>query len=198
MTNILPNGSTYRTISYRGIGRLPRGMTPNSDPKKRILLDQLPKIISGYGKAFRSDPPEYRRHVVIICDLDDRPLDQFKSEILDLLSRIDPKPSAILCLAIEEGEAWLLGDPDAVIEAYPRVDRGGLQAYVPDSICGTWEKLADLLYPGGSRALKQKGYIEIGIQKHQWAEKIAPRVNPNRTQSPSFRDFVEQISALCA
>lgn len=35
---------TWRLKAYKGIGRIPHGLTPKADPAKRILLDQLPKF----------------------------------------------------------------------------------------------------------------------------------------------------------
>ena len=48
-----PNGveHSYRIISYRGVGHLPKGMTGKIDVRKRILLDRLPKLLDGYGKS---------------------------------------------------------------------------------------------------------------------------------------------------
>ena len=54
----------------------------------------------------------------------------------------DPQPETRFCIAIEEGEAWLLGDYQAVEAAYPSVDWNVLRGYRNDEICGTWERLA--------------------------------------------------------
>ena len=35
---LLGTGITYRIIPYKGIGRIPKGLRPKSDAKKRILL----------------------------------------------------------------------------------------------------------------------------------------------------------------
>jgi hypothetical protein len=140
--------TTYRIHSYRGIGRIPKGLVPGSDPKKRILLDQLPRLITGYGRAFANDPEGYTRFVVVICDLDTRDREQFETEISNAIVACNPNPITVLCLCIEEGEAWLLGDIDAVTRAYPQVNRNQMLNYIPDSICGTWEFMADLLERG--------------------------------------------------
>ena len=42
---------TWRTHSYKGIGRLPRDLKGKTDPSKRILLDRLPKLLAGYGRS---------------------------------------------------------------------------------------------------------------------------------------------------
>lgn len=36
---------TFHIHSYKGIGHIPQGLKSTSDPKKRILLDQLPRLI---------------------------------------------------------------------------------------------------------------------------------------------------------
>lgn len=45
---IISDKNTYTIHSYKGIGRIPKGLKPGSDPQKRILLNQLPKLIRGY------------------------------------------------------------------------------------------------------------------------------------------------------
>ena len=75
------------------------------------------------------------------------------------------------CLAIEEGEAWLLGDIPAIKKAYPQARDAVLNGYGNDSICGTWELLADAVVRGGSTALDKEGMassrqgeVELGDQ----------------------------------
>ena len=190
--------ATYKIHAYRGIGRVPRGLVPGSDPQKRILLDQLPRLITGYGKTFANDPEDYIRFVVVVCDLDSRHREEFETEVLGAIAACDPRPVTLLCLSIEEGEAWLLGDVDAVTGAYPQASRPKLLEYVPDSICGTWEFMADLLERGGSAGLKQRGYSEIGQAKSRWAATIGPLIDSERNRSPSFREFVTKLEQACA
>ena len=63
-----PHGEphTWRLHRYKGIGRIPRGLAINSDPAKRMLLDQLPKLLRGYGKTAGIDA------VVVVLDTDRR------------------------------------------------------------------------------------------------------------------------------
>lgn len=68
-------------------------------------------------------------------------------------------------------EAWLLGDIPAVKKAFPRAKDGLLHAYINDSICGTWEHLADTVFKGGRQALIKEGWQSIGREKSIWAEK---------------------------
>lgn len=98
------------------------------------------------------------------------------------------------CLAIEEGEAWFLGDFPAIRKAYPSAKETVLETYVNDTVCGTWELLADAIFPGGRRALTGQGYQRIGKEKTIWAEAITPFMDPDQNRSPSFSRFRK---ALC-
>ena len=42
---------TWRLHSYKGIGRIPKNLGTKADPAKRILLDQLPRLLRGYGRT---------------------------------------------------------------------------------------------------------------------------------------------------
>ena len=78
------------------------------------------------------------------------------------------------CIAVEEMEAWLLGDSEALLKAYPMAKRQLMQKYVQDSVIGTWEYLADIVYKGGLQALKRNAssYYEIGQFKCECAKNI--------------------------
>ncbi|MBA3755860.1 MAG: hypothetical protein H0X02_06375, partial [Nitrosomonas sp.] len=134
---------TIKIHAYKGIGRIPKNLGSNADASKRILLDQLPKLLRGYGNTFSSYPDEYSAAVIMICDLDDKCLAEFRKELYVILNACNPKPKTCFCIAIEEGEAWFLGDIPALKKAYPKAKDAVLNAYQNDSICGTWEKLAD-------------------------------------------------------
>ena len=201
LENILPKilGQNYADHSwdikpYRGIGRLPRDMQATEDPAKRHLLSQLPRILKGYGRSLQAGTAA----VVVVVDNDRRNCADFRRELLEVLAQCNPCPQTVFCLAIEEIEAWLLGAPDAVTRAYPRAKRTVLGSYVQDSICGTWEKIADVIYPGGSKVLSQKAYHEIGRAKCEWAEKITPFINPDDNASPSFQYFLGKLRVLVA
>ena len=42
---------TFKVTEYRGIGRIPRNLKSVTDAGKRILLDQLPRLLKGYGRG---------------------------------------------------------------------------------------------------------------------------------------------------
>jgi len=108
----------------------------------------------------------------------------------------NPKPETRFCFAIEEGEAWFLGDLYAVKRVYPKAKDAVLDSYINDSICGTWEKLADAVYPGGSSTLSKNGWQVIGAEKSKWAEAITPHMNVANNKSPSFCYFIRKIQEL--
>ena len=183
---------THRIISYRGVGRIPRDLRGTTDPWSRILLDRLPKILRGYGRSLRGFPAA----VVVIVDLDDKDCLVFKQEMLSILGACDPKPTTLFRIAIEEMEAWLLGDRAAVKIAYPRAREQVLNDYRQDSICGTWEKLADAVYPDGSQKVKRMGYPHVGRAKCEWADNIARYLDLECNLSRSFQVFRDGIRNL--
>ena len=182
---------SWRIISYKGSGRIPKDLRGVTDPRKRILLDQLPSRLRGYGKSLDS-----WSSVLVVVDLDARDCMAFKRELLDVLDACYPRPSTLFRIAIEEGEAWLLGDLDAVRAAYPNAKDSVLNGYEQDSICGTWEVLADAVHSGGAARLKATGYPELGIAKCEWAQRIALHMDMDKNRSKSFQVFRDGVRNL--
>jgi hypothetical protein len=112
------------------------------------------------------------------------------------VDKCNPKPKTQFCIAIEEGEAWYLGDLAAVREAYPRAKESVLKGYTNDSICGTWEKLADAVFSGGKEKLSKQGWQAIGLEKTNWANNIAPHMDVDNNLSPSFCYFRDKLRGL--
>lgn len=182
---------TWRVHAYKGIGRIPKNMKAGSDPSKRILLDQLPRLLQGYGRTPGIDA------VVVVLDTDKRNCREFLAELIALAAGCNPAPNTMFRLAIEEVEAWYLGDKQALLAAYPRAKTDPLGRYVQDSPCDTWELLADAVYPGGVAAIKKVGWPLPGQIKHEWAEKIGPLLEVDRNISPSFcklRDGLRRLA----
>ncbi|OWY04104.1 DUF4276 family protein [Thioclava sp. IC9] len=196
LPNLLPPEVTYKIHSYKGIGHIPKNLKGKLDPAKRILLNRLPSLLAGYGKAFSKYPDEYDAAVILVCDLDDRNKRDFVAELNAILDACDPRPDTRFCLCVEEGEAWLLGHREAVETAYPLAKSSVLNGYENDSICGTWELLADAVFPGGASALIEKGKPEVGRMKSVWASEIAPLIDVDHNQSPSFQFFVRTLREL--
>ncbi|HIJ81474.1 MAG TPA: hypothetical protein HPP76_07190 [Desulfuromonadales bacterium] len=193
---IIGSEHTFRVLPYKGIGRIPKDLRGKADPWKRILLDQMPRLLAGHGKTFASWPDNCRGAVIVVCDLDDKCLKAFRSELYGMLKACNPMPETRFCIAIEEGEAWLLGDIPAVKAAYPKAKDTKLNSYTNDSVCGTWEALANAVYPGGSQSLSALGWQIIGAEKSKWAEQIAPKMNVDNNNSPSFCYFRDKLREL--
>ncbi|MGE4339992.1 MAG: DUF4276 family protein [Pigmentiphaga sp.] len=186
------NPHTWRMHSYKGIGRIPKNLKPGTDSAKRILLDRLPSALRGYGKTPGIDA------VVVILDSDRRNCTDFLAELKALVAGCNPAPNTMFRLAIEEVEAWYLGDRDALRAAYPGAKTDVLERYAQDSVCDTWELLADAIHPGGSAAIRKAGWPLPGQIKCEWAEKIGPLLDPDRNVSPSFGKLRDGLRRLVA
>ena len=193
---LIDHEHTFTVHAYKGIGRIPKNLGAHEDARKRILLTQLPRLLRGYGNTFTNYPENYSAAVILVCDLDDKCLKDFRRELDAILQGCTPRPRTRFCIAIEEGEAWLFGDIPAIKKAYPEAKNAVLSSYHNDSICGTWEKLADALFPGGAAALSAKGWQAVGEAKSVWAERITPHMDVNNNKSPSFAYFRSKIFEL--
>ncbi len=186
-----PNNASHswRMHPYRGLGRLPKRLGAGEDASRRVLLSRLPNLLRGYGRSL--DPAQ--SCVVVVADSDRRDCVAFKRELLDVLSQCDPKPRTLFRIAVEGSEAWLLGDRDAVLAAYPNARRAPLDGYAQDSVCGTWEVLAAAV---SRRARQSLSWPQPGVAKCQWAAAIAPHMDVDRNASPSCRAFRDGIRLL--
>ena len=192
---IIGDNHTFVVHSYKGIGRIPKNMRDTRDASKRILMNNLPKLLKGYGRT-QDGQANFPEAVILVCDLDDKCLRTFRDELNRILNACHPRPQTRFCIAIEVGVAWFLGDMHAIKAAYPKSQDSVLDSYVNDSICGTWETLADALYPGGSSSLSAKGWQAIGEEKSKWALAITPHMNIGGNVSPSFCYFLSKIREL--
>ena len=154
----------------------------------------LPTLLKVHGKIYEN----MNAAIIVVIDLDRKDHNIFKQELMDLLEKLAPKPKAFFAIAIEEGEAWLLGDRDAIKKAYPYAKDSILKKYKQDDICGTWEVLADVIYTGGSAKLIKEGFPVTGIAKCEWAKNIAPHMDIDNNASKSFQVFRDGIRELAA
>ena len=188
------NGTNHTWIihPYKGIGRIPPNLHTTPNPATQLLLDHLPNVLRGYGRSL----PPTDNCVIVVVDLDNKNCTSFKQDLTDILNACNPRPETLFRIAIEETEAWLLGDRNALRAAYPRAKNAVLNSYVQDSICGTWEVLADAVHRGGAARLKRAGYPLAGKAKCEWARQIASRMDINQNNSTSFQVFRDGVKAL--
>lgn len=193
---IIGSHHSFKVRAFKGIGHIPRNLTSGVSVQNRLLLNNLPSMLSAYGKTFGSSPVNASAAVIVVCDLDDKCLKIFRRELFSVLNACNPGPVTRFCIAIEEGEAWLLGDIPAIKTAYPNARDNVLNGYKNDAICGTWELLADAIFQGGATGLTRKGWRAVGREKSIWATRIAPNMDVEANSSPSFRYFRQKVQEL--
>jgi hypothetical protein len=184
LPRFLPSGHSFVVIRHRGKGRLSGDPLKVPDIRREGLLDQLPAKLRAYGKGL--DPATDR--VLVLLDLDDDSCLDLKGRLLKLLESCEPPPVVLFRLAIEETEAFYLGDPAAIRKAFPQARLQRMKSYIQDSICGTWEVF--------QRVAGDPIEDKVG-----WAERMAPHLGTtwkgkNANRSPSFRQFCKGLLRL--
>lgn len=183
----------YDMKSFKGVGHLPKTGTP-LERKTGQLLNELPRFLRAFDKKFRGMS---NASIIVVLDNDQRDPEKFREQLYDVARQNMVLTDHVFCSAVKEMEAWLLGDLEAVEQAYPNMRRSAGKDYVQDGICDTWETLADMVYPGGLKKLKKRAassYSEIGIMKAEWADRIGKLLDLNKNVSPSFQNFIYELS----
>ncbi|WP_187632005.1 DUF4276 family protein [Hymenobacter lutimineralis] len=173
LPKLLPPDTTWSCYPHRG---------------KTDLFQRLPGRLKTYARQFAGQPD---LRVVILMDADSdckRRKGELEKIVADagLLTKTTAagQPFRIITrLAVQELEAWFLGDRAAIHAAYPRVRPphfSGLP-HDPDTIADTWETLW--------RVLQEGKYYLTGKAKVEWAETITPHLEPDRNTSASFQYF---------
>ena len=186
---------TYDCKGFHGLGGFTKKNTVK-ETKTGKLLNDLATYLRGFNKRLQN----ISAAIVVVLDNDDRDTEKFKHELEDVARKNMILMDYIFCIAVEEVEAWLLGDEQALLSAYPKAKIQVLRTYVQDSICGTWEVLADAVYPGGSQKLHKEhfSFMEISKLKAEWARNIGIHMNLSANQSPSFNYFIGEIEKRLA
>ena len=182
---------TVNYKAFKGIGGFKKKNTVK-EIKTGKLLNDLTLYLKGFNRSLRS----IKSAIIVVLDNDTRETRDFRNELESIASQNNISIDHVFCIAVKEIEAWLLGDREAVLTAYPDARVSILDKYVQDSICGTWEILADATYHGGyKKFMKDCGntYSEIGKHKCEWAEKIGQYMIWERNCSPSFKLFMTEI-----
>lgn len=157
LPRFLPPHHSYKIIPHRGKGKIPGDPSQIPEPKRQGLLDQLPAKLRAYGKELNSD----RDRIVVLVDLDNDSCYSLKNRLLELINYCSPPPVVLFRIAIEETEAFYLGDRSAIRKAFPKSKLQKMSSYVQDSICGTWEFFMEVIG-------------ESHENKVEWATRIAP------------------------
>jgi Domain of unknown function (DUF4276) len=179
-TRLLPD-QKFSVHPHQGKGSLPKAVDTAPNPKRRGLLDQLPAKLRGLAAALDQNLDG----VLVLLDADDDDVEELAGDIRAVAEHCAPQLRVSVSVAVEEMEAFYLGDLRALQRAYPTADMQTARAYVPDSICGTWELFGQVVGDGGGN-------------KVAWAEAMGPHVTtqPAQSRSLSFREMIQQIRAL--
>lgn len=180
---------TLAVRPHRGKGFYPPN--PRDNPKKFAsgLLDLLPAKLRAYTQV--CDPA--KTILIVVMDADEDDPGAARKQLRETFIRFGGDLPFVIGISVEEIEAWMLGDLPAVQKAYPHARPGLAESYVQDSVCGTWEVLAEVILGNAAKRLIRVGYPAIGQYKSEWAARIAPHMNPEQNKSPSFQEFYRNL-----
>ncbi len=177
---------------HRGCGSLPKDLTAKPPKFASSLLDLLPSELRAYNKVYAGKD----LILIIVMDSDDKDPQTLRQELYRVASKFAPDVRNVVGICTEEVEAWMLGDKNAVVDAYPDCKTEVIDAYEQDSICGTWEVLCRAISENADDLI-DIGYPAIGHYKALWAENISRYMLPQKNVSPSFNTFkMALITAL--
>ncbi|QMV16059.1 DUF4276 family protein [Vibrio spartinae] len=174
---------TWKIHKHRGIGKLPTDPQIRPNPQDMTLLHQLPAKLRAYAKNI-----DEQRVVVVLLDLDDKNPFTFHQQLTSLVNYCQQPLEVKFQFAVEELEAWYLGDIAALQQFNPKIKSQVLEQYQQDSICGTWEILAEADEPAVLKSKKRSALVLD--KKKEWAKKIPLHMEVIHNQSPSFQGFV--------
>lgn len=161
------------------------------------MLEKLPDRLRGYAGWI---PEDWR--IVVVRDEDRNDCAKLKGQIEKMARDAGLVPKSgkrrgsrfqlLTRIAVEELEAWLLGDVPALVATYDRFPStlNNQKSYRDvDAIKGgTWEAL--------ERALQKAGHFLGGLPKIQVAREVAANMNPDRNSSKSFQVFRDGLRSL--
>lgn len=178
-TRLFP-GHVIAVHRHQGKGRLPKPQE-RVDATRRGLLCQLPQKLRAFAASL--DPATDRVLVLVDADRDD--CRALRRDLEEVLRSIAAPPTVLFRVAVEELEAFYLGDLAALRRAFPAHDAELARKFRPDSVCGTAEYFGRVIGDGG-------------LNKVSWAEAMGPRLTTSapRSRSPSFRALVQGLERL--
>jgi hypothetical protein len=167
----------FRVKVHQGKGRLPK-TRQKPDPTKRGLLDQLPAKLSAYEENSVAA-------IFVLVDADDDDCRKLASSIKQTVKKAAPWLEHVVRVVVEETESFFLGDQRALAETFEYYDGEAARGWVPDSVCGTWEKLGEVIGDDSGN-------------KRAWAERLAPALSldPGKNRSPSFKQFIDGVRKI--
>lgn len=166
------SGHSFKMHPHMGKGKLPVDSSSQPLAKHQGLLDQLPAKL----RAFAKSPGRSNLGILVLVDADNDNCIDLKRKLVEILNDQAPGLNVVFRIAVEESEAFYLGDLRALKKAYPHSDMSLAMAYQPDSICDTAELFGKII-------------DDQGMSKVAWGETMGRLVTiyPKNSRSPSFR-----------
>lgn len=172
---------------HQGVGSIPVNLDAAPNKTNNTLLHNLPAKLRAYEKI--ANPIN---RVVVLIDIDSNVKADFLTSLNNVKNTCAPNTDVRFVLACEELEAWYLGDRNALIQYKPSINLAILNAYVQDSICGTWETLMRADEP---TLLNPKTPYWKSLQKKvEWSKKITQHMDFSNNASPSFNYLIHELS----
>ncbi len=186
--------AALREILPRILQDRARGKPINMGSKGK-LLKALPARLRAYRKRIENGED---LKIIVLVDRDSDNCEQLKQR-LETIAReagLTTKTAVngqgdfqvVTRIAIEELEAWFMGDIDALKSAFSSLKSVNFPGNFrnPDN-GGTWERL--------HRFLKRHGIYRKSYPKIEAARQIAKHMEPGRNRSRSFKSFLQGVEA---
>lgn len=183
---------TFSIRPHRGKGYLPKNAAKPPPRDALGLQDLLAAKARAYARVLDPDT----NILIIVMDSDSEPYQRVESHLKSLLLPYISPLRYVIGMCTEEMEAWLLGDHEALRQAYPQTDWDCVMAYRQDSVCGTWEWLARCVDPENAERIIRIGYPAVGHFKQEWCTEISRHMDPDRNRSPSFQRFLHRLEKM--
>lgn len=111
------------TKSFKGIGHL---ATHGNlmERKGGNLLNNLHMYLRGFDRSLASMK---QAAIIVVLDNDKRDPEVFRQELENVAKETVKLTDCVFCVAVKEMEAWLLGDENAIWEAYPSAKKNSFE-----------------------------------------------------------------------
>lgn len=180
LPGLLEGRASFKLINMRNKGR---------------LLRELPARLRGYERQIAKGED---LRIVVLVDRDKDDCSQLKKRMeamareAGLATKSNPTKDGsfwvVNRIAVEELEAWFIGDTKALRKAFSKLPARFPSSFSHPDNGGSWERLY--------RFLKQHGIYKSSYPKIEAARKISLHIDPLRNNSLSFRHFCSGVLSL--
>lgn len=176
----------FKVHPHQGKGRLPRELNSAPNRDQRGVLDQLPSTLRALSKSLDAAGGG---GILVLIDSDDERVEQLSADLQSVVDGLcsGSRARGLVRLAVEETEAFYLGDLKALERAFPNANMKLARAYEPDSICGTWELFGRIV-------------DDPGHNKVAWGRAMGQvlTTNPAQSRSASFKRLIAGLLSIAS